>query len=793
MIRFFVNRKKTVLFVWGLMVVGFLFAITARILSGGTVIDNSVGVWFLEDDPERANLERYNQDFGEKEWSILLLRTDSIYEPRFLNDLRNIVSRLEKLDHIVKVTSIVNVRDNELDQDEALDYKIIYPAKWAPGRTLAASELAKFKDKLFANPLFDRNIFQKDAPQFTVVLLQNDNYINNPSPYRIELVDAIKTIVGEYPTVKGYALAGTTIVNAELNRSAKRDVFVFYTLISILLLLFGWFTLNNFKDVTVMLAVVIASVIPTMGLLAVLDIPYNMVTVMMPTILIALSVAGVIHVINVFHQYCETRHSSRAIEQAISHLWKPNLWTALTTIVGFSSLALSTVLPVFQLGVFASIGIFIGWLATNSLAPVLLMIFWGGKSKGRANNPVVIDAVVNFVVAISSRQPLLKIGIALLTLIPVWGVAYLETDTNYTKFFRESAQLSKAYNEIDAAGYAQNPVNIVLRYPGGHTYSNQAFFQNVVRFEQGLKQLPEVIKVLSTTELLRRIDIAFNDEETSEQQFRAYGANQINQLLLLGELSNNDDIEDFLLRDKTQAQIVALTSYMSTKELATFENKVQRLRQQYLPDDLELVITGTTVLWANMDSQVSRTQLVSLVGVGTFLVVFLIVIFKSLRLGVIGIIVNALPLAITLGVMGWLGVKINMATAIIGGISLGVVVDDTIHFITRFKNGLRNGLDFEESVKETLKTVGTSIIATSIILIGGFSCMASSDFLPSAHFGIFISLSIAIALLLDLFLLPALLSLYRPSKTRAGKKFFSLRSRIETAKYQPGKYWSGRE
>ena len=763
MIGFVINRSKTVLLVWSLVVVGFLSVIAERMLSGHAIIDNSVGVWFLEDDPERGNLERYNQDFGAKEWSILLLRTDSVYEPRFLNDLSDIVARLEKLDHIVKVTSIVNVRDNELDQDDALDYKVIYPTEWASERTLTASELATFKHKLFANPLFERSLFQKETPRYTVVMLQNDNFINNPSPYRIELVDSIKSIAGGYASVHGYALAGTTVVNAELNRAAKRDMFVFYGLISVLLLLFGWITLNSFKDLTVMLAVVTSSVVPAMGLLAALNIPYNMITVMMPTILVSLSVAGVIHVINVFHQYREAMHTTQAIEQTVSHLWRPNLWTTLTTIVGFSSLALSTVSPVFQIGIFASIGIFIAWLATISLAPVLLMIFWGDQHKGKARNQTLTDAIVEFAVGVSSKRPLLKIGIVLLMLIPAYGIVYLETDTNHTEFFRDSTELSKAYDEIDAAGYAQNPVNIVLRF-GDNAYSDRAYFENVVRFEQELKQLPEVIKIMSTTELLRRIDLAFNSEETSERKFRAYDSNQINQLLLLGELSNNHDIEDFLLTDKTQAQIVALTHYMSSKELTTFKDKIQRLRRQYLPDDLGFVTTGATVLWANMDSQVSQTQLVSLVGVSTFLVVFLTLIFRSVRLGVIGILVNALPLAITLGVMGWLGIKITIATALIGGISLGVVVDDTIHFLTRFQNSLGDGLDVDEAIEATLRTVGKSIITTSIILIGGFSCMAFSDYLPSAYFGTFISLSIAIALVLDLFLLPALLILSGPSE-----------------------------
>ena len=181
------------------------------------------------------------------------------------------------------------------------------------------------------------------------------------------------------------------------------------------------------------------------------------------------------------------------------------------------------------------------------------------------------------------------------------------------------------------------------------------------------------------------------------------------------------------------------------------------------------MITGTTVLWANMDKQVSHTQLVSLIGIASFLVVFLMVLFRSFKLGLIGILVNALPLAITLGVMGWLDIKINMATAIIGGISLGIVVDDSIHFLSGIRSRLNQGILLEDAISQTMKTAGSSILMTSVILIGGFSCMATSEFLPSAHFGIFISLAIAIAFALDVIIVPALLLILKPSACKIRK------------------------
>ena len=767
MTRFCLAHKKITLVFWSLVISFFLATILTRLLSDQPAIDNSVGIWFSTDDQALKDYQQYNQDFGEKEWTILLIKTASIYNPVFLYELNNITEKIEQLDHIVKATSIVNVRDNEIDQDDALNYTKVFPDVINKQTLLTSKQLNQFKQKILANPLFEKNIFQKNDPQHTVILIQNDNQIWNASPYRIELVDAIKNIIQQHPSVEYFALAGTTVVNAELNRAAKRDVLIFYTLITLFLIIFGWLTLNSIKDLSIMLIVVCCSMTSAMGLLAFLNIPYNMVTVMMPTILISLSVAGVIHIINEFHRLNQTYNASKAMQMTIYHLWRPHFSTSLTTIVGFVSLALSTVVPIFQLGVFAGIGIFTGWLASLTIAPVLLVLFWQKKTKPINTHSLLLDRWIAGLANITSKYTAYKIFLLFLTLIPVSGIFLLETDTNYTKFFRGSTDITQAYDNIDNAGYAQNPVSIVLRFPEQSTWSDEAYFKHIVDFEQALEKLPKVIKLMSSTKLIEQIDLAFNSTNTSKSIFQGYKQNQINQLLLLGELSNNDDIDDFLLSSKRQAQIVALTPYMSSLELESFKKQVYDLQKQLLPSQIELVITGTTVLWANMDTQVSHTQLVSLIGITSFLIVFLIVLFRSFKLGLIGILVNALPLAITLGVMGWLGIKINMATAIIGGISLGIVVDDSIHFLSGIRSRLNQGILLEDAISQTMKTVGSSILMTSVILIGGFSCMATSEFLPSAHFGIFISLAIAIAFFLDVIIVPALLLILKPS---AGKQ-----------------------
>ncbi|MGD8843326.1 MAG: efflux RND transporter permease subunit, partial [Gammaproteobacteria bacterium] len=749
------RHPALVLAAWAALTLAAAGVLVARIVSGAPLVDNSVGIWFMADDPALARYENYLAEFGEREWTLLLLETGSIYDPDFLADLGELTARIEALDHVTKVTSIANVRDNLATPDGALEYSRVLAA-------LDAISLDRFRGRLNANPLFDRSLFQTTSDNTTVILIQNDNLIRDPAPYRIELVDRIDSIVGDYPSIRAHALAGTTVVNAELNRASQHDVLFYYTLISLLLAVVGRLVLRNLRDVAVMLAAVTGSVLPAMAAIALAGVPFNMVTVMMPVILVALSIAGVIHVIKTYHQARGRQSHAGAVLACRRILWRPVLWTSVTTAAGFATFALSSVAPVLQLGIFATLGIALGWVAAVYVAPAMLDLLWARvrDSGERMLGGRFIDALLNA----SRRHPRAWLLLFAVLLTPLYGLGLLRVDTDYTAFFSNRADLTRAYDAVDAAGYGQNPLTIALYFPDGASYASDGYFQGVVRFERAVAALPEVIRLLSATELLLATDRAFNGEGAYER-LPGYNKAQVDQLLWLGELSGNDDFNDFLTEDKGAAQIVALTPYLSSQELNALIDRLQHLHREYLPADSRLVVTGTTVLWANMDRQISATQLRSLGGMGLFLCVLLPLMFRSLPLGLVALPVNVLPLAITLGLMGLLGISINMATVLIGAISLGVVVDDTIHFMHRFTTVLKEGMSWNAALDDAHRRVGHSIVSTTVVLVGGFLAMATSSFLPTAHFGVFLSLSLVLGLFLDLFILPAMLkALGRPAR-----------------------------
>ena len=300
----------------------------------------------------------------------------------------------------------------------------------------------------------------------------------------------------------------------------------------------------------------------------------------------------------------------------------------------------------------------------------------------------------------SLRPAVVVVGL-LVAGAPLAGLGRLEADTNYVEFFRGGAAVPEAYRRISEAGFPQNPLVLVQKAP-----ADEALIEK-------LRALPQV----------------------------------------KGVLGPEPDPEGGRVR------LVLMTDFLSSRDLHRLMDSVRRL-----DGGADLTITGTTVLLASMDTEIIETQVRSIFIVSAAILVILAVSFRSLRLAVVGWLVSVFPVALVLGVMGILGVTINMATVLIAGIALGIAVDDSIHFIFCYQERACAGS--RRAVEHALSTVGPRIILTSLILITGFGSMAVSEFLPTANFGMFSCLTIFAALVMDLTVLPLALESVRGGASR---------------------------
>lgn len=705
----------------------------ALLLASATVyvarfkIDNSVGIWFRDNDPDLERFREFNNTFGGSEWIFVVVKTRSIHERSFKTQLHRTIADLEALQQVARALCVVSpagVGPSGADNRAADPYRLPY------------TNLNASAEKALETALLRDLLVRPDNDRLTGILIRTSRPSNSVRTDWMGTVDEINDIFRAKTQFQDYWLAGTPVINAELNRAARRDMFVFYSVLSLLFIGFGRLFLGQTRDLVVLLAVVSGAVLPPLGLVGALGLSFNLVTIMLPTILVALSTSAVIHMINAFHEARRTMPARQAAEDAVCALLRPALWTTATTVAAFLTLLQSEVNPIRQVGYLAALGISIGFAGIFTIAPIVLETLWKQHPAEPDNDSRIwIARTVAGLALLAQNSRAVAACVILLFAGCLAGLPNLRADTDYVNFFRTGRQINADYRSIKDAGFSQYSLELDLVLPENRTVRNPEFMLSLERLEQAIAALQGVRKVIGAGQL---------------RQFTA--VRPANPGNARGSL-----MEKLVTPDGRRLRIIIFSDYMSSRTLEDFREAVAALVQGHLPAGVDARLLGTNVLWANMDVSVIKTQKTSFTVITCFLLVLLPILTGSIRTGLIGLFVSVLPVLSVLGLMGWAGLTINVATCLIGGVALGVAIDDTIFLLLRVRRDIDAGTKLDRAVVTGLRRTGTAMITTSLIMTVCFLSMGLSDFMPTAQFGWMFGLTIIAALTADLLLLPALL------------------------------------
>ena len=667
---------------WSQAIVGVWLTI---IVAAGTIavvrfrIDNSVSVWFGTRDPALVSYRQAGHDFGDREWLLVVLDQVGAPSPAADRDRDALAAAIRGLTHTGMVITTADAPDTS-----ALVRTLLRPPH---------------------------------AGTHQALLVQVANDLDRQDGYREQLLDQIRARAATLPTVRTVHIAGTAAINGELNRSARQDMFRFFPIVVLMLAVFAWLVFRNIRDTAALLATAFGTVLISAGALAAAGHSLNMVTVMLPTLLIALSVADAVHLIHVFHH-------GTSIGDALRSIWKPALGTTLTTVAGFLSFATSDVLPIRQLAFLGAFGMAVAFVLTFTLTPAMLSLMWSGvdATSRRERQPQRLG----FLGAVHRRPRTVVASFAVLAVL-LGGIAALRVDTDYAAFFRGGTTVPADYAAMRTAGFPVNAVNMVVRLPAAAART-PADGAALMAFATAVGNLPGVPAVLSPFTFAGR-----GGDPSALQQAGLMSA------------------------DAGQIQLIAMLDGTSSQELFAVTRAIDSLARQLLPATMAATPTGTPYLWARMDNGVIHTQQQSLLIVCLVCLALLTWLFGAFGPALFTVAVSLYPVALVLGLMGLLKIPLNLATVLIAGIAVGLAVDNTIHYVHVWQLARRAGSGAPEAARIATAQLTGRLVATSVILIGAFLVLGASDFLPTAQFGLLSSLTICLALAASLFLVPVLL------------------------------------
>lgn len=728
--------------------------------------DFSFEMVFLSDDEEAEFYRTFKERFEESSRDIVvILRGEDLFRPEGLSLVRGLADALEQIDGVEKVVSILNA-----PLIQATDEGIVIGAL-AEQPPEDAADVQALREKALGNRLFRRWLISEDGTVLALFarlapFVQTEK---EKSPVVEEVQSVTESIVGpRFPV----AYSGIPTIQKEYTNRGLRDLQGFILLSACIVCVFLYISFRSAAGVYLPQATVGVSVVLLLGLMSLCGEKINLINNVVPSLLLVYGIADSIHLI---HRYYEElgRGGSRkeALIATIRTMGAACFMTSFTTAVGFFSLTTATIHVVKTFGMFAGVGILLAFSVTILLLPILLSLHPRPERRGKtwAGQGLIARFLLR-VGVLNERHPRALVGggvVLLLASLPLSNRLGIEA-----YLFEELAEddpmvQANRIVEEKLAGILTYEIQVGAGEPEGAL--DPGFLARVDRLEAFVSSQPWIRKSLSVVDILKEMHQAMHGGDPAF--YRVPESRElVAQYLLLYEASGNQqDIDVLLTPDRSHVRIVSQGIDMGSRNYFELKAKTEASAAEIFLPPASFRVTGRSLLAMRAIDNVIRDMLVSLFSAFLVICVAVSLMFRSWRVGLISMVPNVIPLVMTMGFMGLAGITLRTSTLIIFSISLGIAVDDTIHYITRFREELLRTGDYTGSMHRTLQSAGRAIVLTTLTMIAGFVVFLSSDFKASQDFGLLASMTLGAALLGSLLFLPASLNLVKPwgSQTQA--------------------------
>ncbi|HBS42791.1 MAG TPA: RND transporter [Oceanospirillales bacterium] len=583
-----------------------------------------------------------------------------------------------------------------------------------------------------------------------------DNHDNTANVIEVsEFVHGLSDQFAEkYPGVKFYH-TGVIPINYSFATEGQKDM---TTLIPAMLLLIVVLLALMLRSPLAMLATVtilVMTIMATMGLGGWLGFFLSTGTINVPIVVLTIAVADCVHIVASM-QYAQRQGQTRreAVAYSLRLNWMPIFITSATTAVGFLTLMMSES-PVFvDFGVLSAIGVMLAYLLSVTLFPALLVVLPIGQGKAGRQQSALMDGLANFV--IRRQKPLLIFGSVLAVGI---GALSLNNDINdvSTEYFAKSTEFRQSVDKRAETLSGTQSIDFAL-YTGEEGGANDPQFIRIMRdFSAWLLQQPEVDHVATLSDTFKRLNMNMHGDDRSWYEIpddRELAA----QYLLLYEMSlpYGLDLNNQLNIDKSAVRLTVTVKNFGSREMVDLEERAREWMTSNGPD-VRLTAASPGLMFAHIGETNMKSMIKSIFLAFVIISGILVVALKSVRLGLISLLPNILPALVGFGFWSLISGEINLALSIVSSMTLGIIVDDTVHFLSKYQYARKDGMDAEAAVRYAFASVGRALLITTIVLALGFSMLMFSAFRLNSDMGMATSLVIVIALIIDFLLLPPML------------------------------------
>lgn len=731
---------------------------------------NHLDIYFDKDDPDLLFYKRFQKVYGNEEMGIIVFKDRDIFTKENIKLISKISGMAKNARGIQRVTSITEAKLSASDKDTLVFKNLI------PEGELTHEKLEKARGRAVTNEILTNSIISEDGTTTAIM------FELKPTDSNEERRVITQNIMHEARKIAGDKVrlhfTGSPYVEIEINRLTKLDNIRFTPITILIILIIVAFLLKRMLLALLSLANIILTIVWGIGMLTLCGEPMNMVTVIIAPVLLAISVASSIHILAHYRElhFLGDMSHLKAVSQSIKSLWLPCFFTSLTTSIGFFSFITTNVRPVKIVGIFTSIGVMYAFILTLTFLPVSLIFFRKRLDKDKRKPEElkessekgtflkILSSIGNFTV--TYYKPLSVIS-AIIIIFGVIGMFKLKFETNFANYLPETNIIKQDINFVEENLGGSVPIVMLIRakspeYDFTHPESIR-LLDRVQHYSMEFMK-KNYTWAFSVADYFKEMNMSL---KSGQKKDYIIPDNRLD-ILDFYEIGDAEDLERIVSPDRMEARISFIARLSSSHEMRKINDELYARINEITGEHYTFRPTGSGPLYTEMEKKLKGSQIRSFSSAIACIFIMMLFLCRNLKLTLISMIPNIFPIVLTLGVMGWMGLPLDVSTIMIASITIGIAVDDTIHFLTWFRRNREAGIETRPALLKTFRDTGKPIVITSVVLCAAYFVLTLGSITPVITFGVLAALAMFFALVGDLFILPAVILLFKPEV--GGKK-----------------------
>jgi len=753
-----IKYRKTVIFITILITLALGYYIK------DLKINADITSYLPKSDPVVKLFDYIGEQYGGNLLAMVALETDDIFNKETIESINNITQEFKKLEDVSYVTSLTNVLDIRTDVEGTLQISRLIDEYSLPK---TPQDIQKLKSYTLSKDMYRGRLISDDAKATLIICRLREG------ADKMKTASQLKEIIKSSGIKEKVYYGGLPFQMMDISDIILNDLKFLVPLILLLIFISLFLTFRSLRGVILPMLSVSISTIWTLGMMSILKVSLTAISNIIPVILIAIGSAYSIHVISKFNEDVVTdKDRIKQSEKALNEIGIPILLTASTTIAGFITFIFSSYLTMIrEFGIFSSVGILFALIVSVTFVPSVLSLLPVKHSassvdiKKKDTFTRFMDKIGEWV--LKNEKPIIISGIIVIV-VGILGIPKIERKVDMLDYFKQGTPIRMTEEIMENKFGGAIPIQILVK----GDIQEPAVLKEMKKMEDFLESQNDVHNPQSVSDLIEEMSDVMGEGKTIPDS-----KGKVGNLWFL--LEGEEIMSQLVNPDKTEAVIQATITNVNTARIRRLVENIEKYIEEVNNSNAIFAQTGIPSIYQNLDDSIIRSQILSLIIAIVLVFICLVFLMRSFIGGLIGLAPIGFALLIVFGFMGFTGIPLDIATVLVGSISIGIGIDYSVHFVSRFRKEFKKASSELEALDKTLETTGKAILINVITVTIGFLVLILANLVPLQRFGILVAVTMVTSGVGAITLLPAVILLTKASFIGSFEKFINKATKIQ--------------